>query len=141
MNDQNINENEVGNVIISEEVVEVIAGAAASEVKGVASMTGSIAGGIAEILGKKSIGRGVKVDLKDGIAVIDLHITVIYGTKVPEMAAEIQEKVKKGVEGMTGLSVEKVNIYIEGVVIEKEPKKEKVPKVKDEEKEEKEAEE
>lgn len=123
----NLNENEVGNVTISEDVVSVIAGVATSEVKGVASMAGSIAGGIAEILGKKNMGKGVKVILDGNTAVIDLHITVVYGSKIPEVAWEIQEKVKKAVESMTGLDVEKVNIYIEGVVIEKETKKETKP--------------
>lgn len=123
----NIKENEVGNVTISDEVVSVIAGVATSEVKGVASMSGSLAGGIAEMLGKKNAGKGVKVDIEGNSAVIDLHIIVIYGSKVPEVAWEIQEKVKKAVESMTGLNVEKVNIYIEGVVIEKENKKEAKP--------------
>lgn len=123
----NINENEVGSVTISDEVVSVIAGVATSEVKGVASMSGSIAGGIAEILGKKNMGKGVKVVIEEDVATIDLHITVVYGAKVPEVAWEIQEKVKKAVESMTGLTVDKVNIYIEGVVIEKEPKKETKP--------------
>lgn len=125
----NVNEaeNEVGNITISDEVISVIAGVATSEVKGVSSMSGTIAGGIAEILGKKNMGRGVKVVLDGDNAIIDLHITVIYGAKVPEVAWEIQEKVKKAVETMTGLTVDKVNIYIEGVVIEKEPKKEARP--------------
>ncbi len=120
-------ENEVGNITISDEVISVIAGVATSEVKGVSSMSGTIAGGIAEILGKKNMGKGVKVVLDGDTATIDLHITVIYGAKVPEVAWEIQEKVKKAVETMTGLVVDKVNIYIEGVVIEKEPKKENRP--------------
>lgn len=132
----NINETEVGNITISDEVVSVIAGVATSEVKGVASMSGSIAGGIAEILGKKNMGKGVKVEVDGNTAVIDLHITVVYGAKVPEVAWEIQEKVKKSVESMTGLEVDKVNIYIEGVVIEKEPKKEtKPPKTEEKTKE------
>ncbi len=121
---ESVNENEVGNITISDEVVSVIAGVATSEISGVASMSGTIAGGIAEILGKKNMGKGVKVTIDGNNAVIDLHITVIYGTKVPDVAWEIQEKVKKAVETMTGLVVDKVNIYIEGVTIEKEPKKE-----------------
>lgn len=131
----NESENEVGNINISDEVVSVIAGVATSEVKGVYSMSGTIAGGIAEILGKKNMGKGVKVTINNNVASLDLHITVLYGAKVPEVAWEIQEKVKKAVETMTGLSVDKVNIYIEGVTIEKEPKKEIVSS-KDGEKEE-----
>lgn len=128
------NENEVGSVTISDDVVAVIAGVATAEVKGVSSMSGTIAGGLAEILGKKNMGKGVKVLIDGNTAVIDLHITVVYGAKVPEVAWEIQEKVKKAVESMTGLSVDKVNIYIEGVVIEREPKKEtRPPKAADKE--------
>lgn len=120
-------ENDVGSVTISDEVVAVIAGVATAEVKGVSSMSGTLAGGIAEILGKKNMGKGVKVTIDGNTATIDLHITVVYGAKVPEVAWEIQEKVKKAVESMTGLTVDKVNIYIEGVVIEREPKKETRP--------------
>lgn len=132
------NENDVGSVTISEEVVAVIAGVATAEVKGVSSMSGTLAGGIAEILGKKNMGKGVKVTIDGDTVEIDLHITVVYGAKVPEVAWEIQEKVKKSVESMTGLKVDKVNIYIEGVVIEREPKKEtRPPKVEEKEAEEK----
>lgn len=131
------NETESGNVTISDEVVGVIAGVATSEVKGVAGMATTIAGGIAEILGKKNMGKGVKVEINGNVAILDLHITVIYGAKVPEVAWEVQEKVKKAVESMTGLEVEKVNIYIEGVVIEKESKKEaRVQKIVEKEEEE-----
>ena len=127
------NENDVGSVTISDEVVAVIAGVATAEVKGVSSMSGTLAGGIAEILGKKNMGKGVKVMIDGNTVEIDLHITVVYGAKVPEVAWEIQEKVKKAVESMTGLKVDKVNIYIEGVVIEREPKKEtRPPKVVEE---------
>ena len=120
----NANENEVGNITISEEVVGVIAGVATSEVKGVASMAGTIVGGIAEILGKKNMGKGVKVVFDVNTVALDLHISVIYGAKVPEIALEIQDKVKKAVESMTGLIVTKVNVYIDGVAMEKESKKE-----------------
>lgn len=121
------NTDNIGNIKISEEVVAIIAGIATSEVKGVAGMAGSIAGGIAELLGKKNISKGVKVDLNDPNVSIDLHIIVEYGARVPEVAWEAQEKVKKSVESMTGLNVENVNIYVEGVYIEKEPKKETKP--------------
>lgn len=121
------NENDIGEIKISEEVVAVVAGIATSEVKGVAGMAGTIAGGIAEILGKKNLSKGIKVDLRDETVSVDLHIIVNYGSKVPEVAWEIQEKVKKAIECMVGLTVEKVNIFIEGVNIEKEPRKETRP--------------
>ena len=134
MNRNEIENEEVGSVTISDEVVAVIAGVATAEVKGVSSMSGTLAGGLAEILGKKNMGKGVKVTIDGDTVVIDLHITVVHGAKVPEVAWEIQEKVKKAVESMTGLKVDKVNIYIEGVVIEREPKKEtRPPKVEEKE--------
>jgi len=117
----------IGSVKISEEVVATIAGLATAEVKGVSSMSGTIAGGIAEILGKKNTGKGVKVEMREDDVDINLYIIAEYGASIPEIAWEIQEKVKKAIEGMTGLKVEKVNVNIEGVHIEKEPKKEIKP--------------
>lgn len=109
-------EEKIGNIKISVDVVASIAGIAASETEGVAGMNGSLAGGIAEIFGaKKSPSKGVKVDINEGDAVIDLYITVNYGVRIPELAWEIQENVKNSVETMTGLKVPKVNIHVDGV--------------------------
>ena len=116
---------EIGNVVISEEVVGVIAGAAASEVKGIYSMSGGIVGGIADILGKKNLSKGVKAEIADGTVQVDVHITVCYGAKISELSTELQAKVKKAVESMTGLQVLSVNVYIDGVYFEKEPKQKK----------------
>lgn len=111
----------IGNIKISVDVVSTIAGIATSEVEGVAGMYGSFAGGIAEMLGaKKNPSKGVKVDMTDTTASIDLYIVVDYGVRIPELSWEIQESVKSSVETMTGLDVQKVNIHIEGVSFEKE---------------------
>ncbi len=119
--------NEGGTIKISDEVVAIIAGLATSEVSGVYSMSGGIAGGIAEFLGgRKNATKGIKVDIKDDKAVIDIHITVLYGVKIPEVAWEIQEKVKSNVETMTGLEVQKVNIHVEGICVEPEAKEEEI---------------
>ena len=118
---------DIGNVKISDEVVATVAGIATAEVSGVAGMAGTIAGGLAEMLGKKNLSKGVKIEMGDDSVVIGLHIIINYGARVPEVAWEIQERVKREVESMTGLTVEKVNIDIEGVFIEKEPKKESKP--------------
>ncbi len=110
---------------ISDEVVQTIAGIAAGEVDGVYAMGNSITGGIAELLGgKKPVSRGVKVDIKEETATIDVHVVVRYGVRIPDVAWGIQEKVKEAVENMTGLSVIKVNIHIDGINIEKETKSE-----------------
>lgn len=125
MEDNSINlPEELGNVKITEEVVAIIAGLAATEVKGVAGMSGGLAGGIAEMLGRKNLSKGVKVEVGEKEAAVDLYIIVDYGCRIPDVSWEIQEKVKKAVENMTGLSVIEVNIHIQGVNIDKEPKKE-----------------
>ncbi len=105
---------------IADEVVGIIAGLAATEVAGVAGMSGGIAGGIAEMLGKKNLSKGVKVQVGEKETAIDVYIIVEYGTRIPEVAWNVQESVKEAVETMTGLSVLEVNINIQGVNIGKE---------------------
>ena len=116
--------NEIGAIKITDEVVAIIAGIAATDVPGVAGMSGGIAGGIAEALGRKNLSKGVKVEAGEKEAAIDLYIIVEYGFRIPDVAWSIQEKVKKAVETMTGLNVIEVNIHIQGVNIEREHKKE-----------------
>ncbi len=116
--------NEIGAIKITDEVVAIIAGIAATEVPGVAGMSGGIAGGIAEALGRKNLSKGVKVEAGEKEAAIDLYIIVEYGFRIPDVAWSIQEKVKKAVETMTGLNVIEVNIHIQGVNMEREHKKE-----------------
>lgn len=111
---------EYGEVKIVDDVVATIAGLAATEVKGVAGMSGGFVGGIAEILGKKSLSKGVKVEVKDKVANVDLYIIVEYGTKIPDVAWKIQENVKKTIETMTGIEVNDVNIHVQGVSFAKE---------------------
>jgi uncharacterized alkaline shock family protein YloU len=110
---------EFGTVKISDDVVSIISGIAATEVKGVAGMSGGIAGGIAELLGRKNQSKGVKVTIGEKEVNIDLHVIMEYGVKIPDVAWEIQEKVKKAVETMTGLNVVEVNIHVQGVTMDK----------------------
>ena len=113
---------------ISNDVIAVIAGVAVSEVQGVASMSGGFAGGITEVLsGKKNLAKGIKVEKSENSAKIDVNIIVEYGSRIPDVAFEIQNRVKKSVEDMTGLKVEEVNVHIQGVNTEvaKEQKEEK----------------
>ena len=101
---------------IANDVVAVIAGVAVSEVPGVASMAGGFAGGISEVLsGKKNLSKGIKVDTDEKEVKIDVNIIVEYGARIPDVAFEIQNKVKKSVESMTGLKVEEVNVHVQGV--------------------------
>lgn len=108
--------NEQEGIQISNDVIAVIAGVAVSEVSGVASMAGGFAGGISEVLsGKKNMAKGIKVDKNDDKIKIDVNIVVEYGTRIPDVAFEIQNRVKKAVENMTGISVEEVNVHVQGV--------------------------
>jgi len=101
---------------IADDVIAVIAGAAASEVPGVASMAGGFAGGISEVFsGKKNFAKGIKVEAGEKETKIDVSIVVEYGVRIPDVAFEIQNRVKKAVEGMTGLKVLEVNVHIQGV--------------------------
>jgi len=113
-----------GKVTFADEVVAIIAGLAATEVKGVAAMSGSMAGGIVEKLGRKNLSKGVKVEVGEKETAIDLYIIVEYGVRIPEVAWNIQESVKKAVESMTGLTVVEVNVHIQGVSFEKDIKEE-----------------
>ena len=101
---------------ISDDVVAVIAGVAVSEVPGVAGMAGGFAGGISEVFsGKKNLAKGIKADINENSAKIDVNIIVEYGSRIPDVAFEIQTRVKKAVESMTGLKVEEVNVHVQGV--------------------------
>jgi len=104
-----------GSIKITDEVVSIIAGVAATEVEGVAGMSGGIAGGIAEMLGRKNLSKGVKVQVGEKEVAVDLYIIVNYGVRIPEVAWKVQENVKKAIENMTGLSVVEVNIHVQGV--------------------------
>ena len=108
---------------IADDVVAVIAGVAVSEVSGVAEMAGGFAGGITEVLsGKKNLAKGIKVEVLEKETKIDVNIIVEYGVRIPDVAFEIQNRVKKAVETMTGLTVAMVNVNVCGIVKEKQPK-------------------
>lgn len=111
---------ELGSIRIADEVVAIIAGLAAMEIDGVASMSGGIAGGIAEALGRKNLAKGVKVEVGEEEAAIDLFMIVNYGSRIPDVAWAVQENVKKAIENMTGLRVIKVNVHVQGVIFPQE---------------------
>ena len=108
--------NEAEGIKISNDVIAVIAGVAASEVPGVSAMAGGLTGGLTEALkGKKNLAKGIKVEATEKTAKIDVNIIVEYGSRIPDVAFEIQNRVKKSVENMTGLKVEEVNVHVQGV--------------------------
>ena len=101
---------------IAEDVVSVIAGVAVSEVKGVYGMAGGFAGGISEVFsGKKNLSKGIKVNVENKEVKVDVNIIVEYGVRIPDVAFEIQNRVKKAIEAMTGLKVLETNIHVQGV--------------------------
>lgn len=106
---------DVGVIRIADEVVGIIAGLAATEVPGVAGMSAGLVGGIAEMLGKKNLSKGVKVEVGEREAAVDLYIIVEYGVRIPDIALRVQENVKRAIESMTGLDVVEVNIHVQGV--------------------------
>ena len=105
----------LGAIRIADEVVGIIAGLAATEIDGIAGMSGGLVGGIAEMLGKKNFAKGVKVEVGEREAAVDLYIIVKYGVRIPDVALSVQENVKQAIESMTGLSVVEVNIHVQGV--------------------------
>ena len=109
------------NLNISEDVIGIIAGLAASEVDGIAGMTLGFVDGINQILGSnKKYSKGVKIDLDGKKVTIDLFVNVKYGVKIPDVAWAAQTAVKNSVETMTGLEVVAVNINVQGITFEKE---------------------
>lgn len=110
----------MGQVQIADEVVAIIAGLAATEVEGVASMAGNITNELVSKLGKKSLSKGIRVKVEDGIVNVNVALNIAYGDSVPKTCKKVQEKVKAAIENMTGLEVEKVDIQIANVSISKE---------------------
>lgn len=110
-----IKELEYGEIKIAEEVIVTIAGLAATEIEGVSGMSGGFVDGIVEILGKRSLSKGVKVDVLENTVSIDLYLIVDYGVKIPDIAWKIQDNVKAIIESMLSMKVTDVNIHIQGV--------------------------
>lgn len=114
----NANSN-VGEVQIADEVVATIAGLAATEVEGVAAMSGNITNELVSKLGMKNLSKGVKIEVNSDSVAVDLSLTLEYGYSIPNTSKLVQEKVKSAIENMTGLTVSEVNIRISGVNIER----------------------
>lgn len=120
-NTYKIHENgKIGEVQIADEVVAIIAGLAATEVKGVAATSGNVTNELAGKFGKKNLSKGIKVLVSPDSVSVDMALTLDYGYGIPETAKQVQEKVKLAIENMTGLLVKEVNIRIAGVNIIRE---------------------
>ena len=119
---ENTDRDGLGVVKISEEVVKTIAGIAAVDIPGVAGMSGGLTGGFAELLGRKNLTKGIKVAVGEKEAAIDIFVVLEFGVRVPEVASNMQNKVKNSVETMTGLKVVEVNIHVQGVIFPSDQK-------------------
>jgi uncharacterized alkaline shock family protein YloU len=110
----------LGEVKIADEVVAIIAGLAAMEVEGVSSMSGNTTRELIGKLGMKTLSKGVKVDVLEGIVTVSLALTLKYGYSLVSVSNKVQEKVKAAIENMTGLTVADVNIRVMGVDVPEE---------------------
>ena len=110
----------LGEVKIADEVVAMIAGLAAMELEGVASMAGNATRELISKLGMKSLSKGVKVDVLEGVVTVSLSLNLKYGYSIKEITTKVQEKVKAAIENMTGLEVADVNIRVAGVEVPEE---------------------
>lgn len=113
-------EKDTGKIKIESDVVAMIAGLAAVDTEGVASMSSGITEGLAKRVSGKNVTKGVRVEVGETETAIDLRIIVKYGFKIHEIAMNLQQNVKDAVESMTGLHVVEVNVHVEGVEIQKE---------------------
>ena len=123
---------ENGKVVFAPDVVATIAGLAASEVNGVASLVGTVIEGISGIFTKKNMTKGVHVEVGQEEAAVDLSINVKYGFRIQDVCAEVQKGVKSAIETMTSLRVVEVNVLVQGVVFdepEKVDKKKEKPEI------------
>ena len=113
-------EENLGEVKIADEVVAIIAGLAAMEVDGVSSMVGNATKELVNRLGRKSLSKGVKVDVLDGIVTVSLAMNMKFGYSIKDVTGKVQEKVRAAIENMTGLEVADVNIRVAGVDVPEE---------------------
>ena len=108
---------DLGTIKINNSVVATIARLAATRVRGVADMAGSFVDGLAGLVGRKTIDRGVHVETIDNNLVLDVHVMLEYGVFIPKVAYEVQEAVREAVERMTGKAVQTVNVMVQNIVV------------------------
>lgn len=111
-----------GSLKISEDVLSTIAGLAASEVHGVSGLTACPNPDFKGLLrSKRGVAKAIRIDIKEGEATLDVYVNLYMGVKIPDVASEIQTRVKDAVQTMTGITVLKVNVHVVNVTIEREP--------------------
>lgn len=112
-------EDSVGRIQISDQVVAVIAGIAATEVEGVASLVGNITNEIVSKMGIKNLSKGVKVEMTENTVMACVTLNLMYGFNIPDVCQKVQEKVASSIETMTGLSVAKVDVSVADLTVNK----------------------
>jgi len=120
-----------GKIVFAPDVIATIAGLAASDVKGIAGMSSGMVDGIAQMLGRKNLTKGVKVEVGSQEAAVDVSVIVLYGHRIHEVCREVQNAIKQAIETMTGLKVVQVNVLVQAVSFEKEPREPKPEKSKE----------
>lgn len=111
-------DSELGKVEIAPEVIETIAGLAASEIEGVASMRGNFASDVVERFGKVSHSKGVKVEISDTTIQIDMYLVIQYGVSIPKVAQQLQTNIRQSLKNMTALEVDEINVHVVGIQME-----------------------
>lgn len=114
---------ELGNIHISEDVLAVIAAAAATEVEGVGSLSTNLSSDIAELLGgKKNLSKGIRIAMEEDSVQVDVSLLIKYGYTIVDVAKEVQNAVFNAIENTSGLPVENVNVHVAGILFDKESK-------------------
>lgn len=132
MQDMEFQATSMGKIQIADEVLQVIAGLAASEVPGVVGMSGSFAGGLTEqLLGRKNLSKGVKVEFaeEDRACVVDVSVVLDFGVNIPDVCMSVQENVQQAIESMTGLEVKAVHVHVSAVAFNQEKGQDKAKDV------------
>ncbi|WBX79179.1 Asp23/Gls24 family envelope stress response protein [Virgibacillus salarius] len=114
----NVSDDRLGKVEIAPEVIEVIAGIAATEVDGLYAMRGNFASGVAERFGKKAHSKGVKVELTDNGILIDLFVILNFGVSIPMVAQMLQTNIRQTLKNMTALEIDEINVHVVGIQME-----------------------
>lgn len=118
-----------GKITFAPDVIATIASLAANEVEGVEGMSGTVVEGLTGMLNKKNITKGIKVDINENVAVIDINVILKYGYKIHEVSVALQKSIKTTIENMTGLNVASVNVFVQSIAFDK-PEKTEVIKPK-----------
>lgn len=122
---------QVGDIRLADEVISIVASLAAQEVAGVLGMSGSFADGINHFLGKENASKGVRISYEGPLVNVKVYVNVEYGSCIPEIALEIQEKVKEAIEKMTGYEVQFVDVHVQGVAKRRKTDLEKEAEARD----------